>query len=176
MTNGLTMPDTISRPITAAIRNHILWKLGGNAAIIASIFWLLTGVAFTLELFGLQLARRRFGRETVLEAKWLLLIALVITLLSLLFVAPRVWRALYLARVGQVAKGTVRRRLGVTMRGFDTILISYSVEQQAFTTKIGVNPQEFSSGLSVPMIYDPAKPRLAMPQDYLFPRNVRVES
>lgn len=40
-------------------------------------------------------------------------------------------------------KGTVRRRLGVTLHGFDTILISYMVDEQAFTAKIGVNPQEF---------------------------------
>lgn len=168
------MASFANRLITSAIRNYILWKLAGSAALVSGAFWVLTLVAFVLERFGLQLVRYRFGQEQTLDATWLCWTAVGVTLLSLFFVAPRVWRALYLARIGQASKGTVRRRLGVTLQGFDTILISYMVDEQAFTAKIGVNPQEFSSGLSVPMIYDPVNPRRAMPQDYLFPSNVRV--
>jgi hypothetical protein len=173
----MTRPDfTDERPITWEVRWHIFWRLGGIGTSGILAVWSLAATAGVFEVFGYKLSYRRFGQLREVDAKFTGVMAIIVTVVGLFWYGPRVWRALYLARFGHRHNGTVRRKLGVTLYGFDTVLVSFTVADKVYTAKYGVKMNEWDVGASLPLLYDPAAPARSLPQwQVLPPRVIREE-
>jgi hypothetical protein len=161
------------RPLTWEILRHILWQMGGYGSLAVGVLWLLTIVTVTLDFFGIQLVRRQIvGEDSALTPAMALAFAAVVTAVAVLWYPPKIWRALHLARVSQRVNGTVRRMLGVTIHGFETILVTYTVEQKSYTAKFGVDAEKFAVGAPAAILYDPHRPRVALLQESVLPPKV----
>jgi hypothetical protein len=161
------------RPLTWEILRHILWQMDGYGSLAVGVMWLLTIVTVTLDFLGVQIVRRQIvGENSVLTPGMALAFAAVVTFAALFWYPPKLWRALHLARVGQRVNGTVRRMLGVTIHGFETILVTYTVEQKSYTAKFGVDAEKFAVGAPAAILYDPNRPRAALLQESVLPPKV----
>lgn len=158
-----------SRPLTTKTIFHVLWKFAGSAGMVLAVVWGLALLAFVLEMFGMKLTRSRLGMESEIPASVAVGVAVAFSLVLVPLIASKLWRGFHLARVGQITSGTVRRRLGVTFHGVDTIVVSYMVDKKAYSAKIGVGLHEFAVGATLPVLYDPARPQCATLQAFVQP-------
>lgn len=157
------------RELTPEIRNHILWMVGSTPVFFVVGFWTLYGVALALDAVGYTLMS---WRGTPIGPEGALFMAGVVTAFALLWTPPKLMRAFHLATDGVEATGTVRRKLGVTLKGIETVQVSYTYDSQVYTAKYGVELNELGPGATVNLIVDPVKPSRSLLRRHVFPRGL----
>jgi hypothetical protein len=156
---------------------HILWKNAGKFILLAAVFWALAIAVVIAESFGFKLrVRRLIGLSKVLDSRTALVIAAVVTAIALILAGPLVARAMRLSKVGVQVLGSIRRKLGVTWRSFETMLISYTFNNQAHTFKAPLGDHDDAVGTQVQVIVDPQAPRRAMLREYVFPPGYDIDA
>jgi hypothetical protein len=156
---------TAQRVLTAEQIRYIALAHGFGIILCVLAFWGFWLLSLVANYFGLVYTTTG-GQE--LPSRVILWMAVIVSALGALLFWPRFSRALLLSRRGRVEVGTVRRRLGVTWRGIETILVSYTVDDHAYAIKLGESFRTFAVGDRVRLAFDPEKPQRAMLADQVF--------
>ena len=153
------------RDLTVSQVRYIALANGFGTLVAVGAFWGMWLLVLIASYFNLEYKSRA---GTTISATSLLWLAVIITVLGALWLLPTFWRAVYLARRGLVEVGTVRRRLGVTWRGIETILVTYTIDNRAYAIKRGEAFRTFAVGERVRVVFDPEKPQCALLADQVF--------